>query len=174
VVVRRSAFHDQAGNRWVVRRRWTPRWTRIDVDKRLGTFHRRKTTRPADRARSWWEVIDIPFDAIDDIRALVLIPVMIVVLLILWFAVIPVLLILFDVLIVIVLFLAGITARVLLRRPWTVVATSSDGVEIEREVVGWRASRDEMATLCRELEQGSIALPSPFEPPTPSTPPPEP
>jgi hypothetical protein len=54
------------------------------------------------------------------------------------------------------------------------VATSSDGVDIEREVVGWRASRDEMATLCREIEQGSIALPSPFEPPTPSTPPPEP
>jgi hypothetical protein len=99
-------------------------------------------------------VIGMPFDAIDDVRAFVLIPVIIVVLLILWFAVIPLLLILVDVLIVIVLFVVGLTTRVLFRRPWTVVATRHDGAEIKREVVGWRASRDAITVLRHEIEVG--------------------
>jgi hypothetical protein len=41
------------------------------------------------------------------------------------------------------------------RRPWTVVATRIDGIEIEREIVGWRASRDEIATLRQEIELGA-------------------
>ena len=110
-------------------------------------------------------MIDIPFDAIDDVRALVLIPVIIVVLLIMWFAVIPVLLILFDVLIVIVLFLVGLTTRVLLRRPWTVVATRHDGAEIQREVVGWRASRAAITSLRREIEVGFADAVPGVEPP---------
>jgi hypothetical protein len=71
--------------------------------------------------------------------------------------VIPLLLILFDILVVVVLFVAGVATRVLLRRPWTVVATRADFVEIEREVVGWRASREAMATMRTQVEQGLIS-----------------
>ncbi|MEO5837411.1 MAG: hypothetical protein ABIQ73_05725, partial [Acidimicrobiales bacterium] len=75
-------------------------------------------------------------------------------LLLLWFAVIPLLLIVFDALVVVVVFFASLVARVLLRRPWIVVATSIDGTEISREVVGWRASRAEIAALRQEIELG--------------------
>jgi hypothetical protein len=65
------------------------------------------------------------------------------------------LLIVIDAILVGVLFFAGLLARVFLRRPWTVVATRIDGIEIEREIVGWRASRDEIATLRQEIELGA-------------------
>lgn len=74
-------------------------------------------------------------------------------------------LILFDVLIVIVLFLVGVTTRELLRRPWTIVATRHDGAEIQREVVGWRASRDQIAALQHEIERGFAEAVPGFEPP---------
>ena len=58
------------------------------------------------------------------------------------------------VLVVFVLFVVGVAARVLLRRPWTIVATRDDGTEIEREVVGWRASRAQIESMRRALEGG--------------------
>jgi hypothetical protein len=104
------------------------------------------------RARSSIErAIGIPLD----FDGIVVVLAIIIVLLILWFAVIPLLLILFDILIVVVLFVVGLPARVFFRRPWIIVATRNDGAEIQREVVGWRASRDEMTALRHEIELGS-------------------
>ena len=147
-----SEVVDPAGNRWVVRRHWTPRWAKVDVGKRFRKVRRRRTKAPKQRRKRWWHNIDgdIPLD----FDGIVVVLAIIVALLLLWFLVIPLLLILFDVLIVIVLFLVGLTARVLLRRPWTVVATRHDGEEIQREVVGWRASRDAITTLRHEIEVG--------------------
>jgi cobalamin biosynthesis protein CobD/CbiB len=158
-----SEVVDPAGNRWVVRRRWTPRWARVDVGKRFRKFHRRGTKAPKQRRKRWWDNIDgdIPLD----FDGIVVVLALIVALLILWFAVIPLLLVLFDVLIVIVLFLVGLATRVLLRRPWTVVATRHDGAEIQREVVGWRASRDEIAALRHEIERGFAEAVPGAEPP---------
>jgi hypothetical protein len=104
--MRESAVFDRVGNRWVVRRRWTPRWTRVDVGKRFRRARRRNSAQP-DRSRPWWDVIDIPFDAVDDVR----------------------------------------------------------GAEIQREVVGWRASRDAITTLRHEIELGLVSPVPSFEPP---------
>ena len=145
-----SEVVDPAGNRWVVRRHWTPRWARVDVGKRFRKVRWRRTKAPKQRRKRWWDNIDIPLD----FDAIVVVLAIIVALLLLWFLVIPLLLVLFDVLIVIVLFLAGLTTRVLFRRPWLIVATRHDGAEIQREVVGWRASRDAITTLRQEIEVG--------------------
>jgi len=147
----------------------------VDVGKRFRQFHRRgsgsrkerrQRTEGKERKVSWSDFLEFP---VDDLGLLAIVLAVIAAALLLWFAVIPLLLILFDILVVLVLFIAGITARVLLRRPWTVVATRIDGVEIEREVVGWRASRDEMATMRKQLEQGLIspAPPHAGSPPAP-------
>jgi len=147
----------------------------VDVGTRFRQFHRRgsgsrkerrQRTEGKERKVSWSDFLEFP---VDDLGLLAIVLAVIAAALLLWFAVIPLLLILFDILVVLVLFIAGITARVLLRRPWTVVATRIDGVEIEREVVGWRASRDEMATMRRQLEQGLIspAPPHAGSPPAP-------
>jgi hypothetical protein len=152
---------DRAGNRWVVGRRWTPRWTRVDVGKRFRKFHRRENKAPKERGNRWWDFLDIPVD----FDGIVVVLAIVAIFLLLWFAVIPLLLILFDVLIVIVLFLVGILARVFLRRPWIIVATRDDGAEIQREVVGWRASRDEITALRHEIELGIAEAVPRTEPP---------
>ena len=104
--------------------------------------------------RRRWDNFDFPGGDFDfEVFAVVI--AILVALLLLWFAVIPLLLVVFDLLVVMALFVFGLAARVLFRRPWTVVATRCDGVEIEREIVGWRASRAEVASLRRDLEIGS-------------------
>ena len=133
----------------------------MDVGKRFSKLHRRKNPRSTDKDSRWWDFLDFPAGDFDLLAA---IAVVIVAVLLLWFLVFPLLLILIDVVLVVVLFLTGLAARVLLRRPWTVVATRTDGVEIEREVVGWRASRDEIAAMRQQIEQGLI---SPTEPTSP-------
>jgi len=146
----------------------------VDVGTRFRQFHRRgsgsrkerrQRTEGKERKVSWSDFLEFP---VDDLGLLAIVLAVIAAALLLWFAVIPLLLILFDILVVLVLFIAGITARVLLRRPWTVVATRIDGVEIEREVVGWRASRDEMATMRKQLEQGLISPAPPHAGPSPA------
>src|SRR5688572_14189599 len=141
---------DRAGNRWVVRRRWTPRWTRVDVGKRFRKFHRRERSRPKDRPSHWWDFLDVP----GDFDGIVVVLAIVAILLLLWFAVIPLLLIVIDVILVVVLFMVGLLARVFLRRPWIIVATRDDGAEIQREVVGWRASREAITSLRHEVELG--------------------
>ena len=133
----------------------------MDVGKRFSKLHRRKNQRSSDSVSHWWDFLDFPAG---DFDALVVVAIIIAALLLLWFLVVPLLLILVDVVVVLVLFAASLAARVLLRRPWTVVATRNDGVEIEREVVGWRASRDEIAAMRRQIEHGLI---SPTEPTSP-------
>jgi hypothetical protein len=58
-----------------------------------------------------------------------------------------------ELLIVTVLFVAGLFGRVVLRKPWTVFAKSGDEV-VERQVVGWRASKREIADLDGALASG--------------------
>jgi hypothetical protein len=157
----KSEVVDRAGNRWVVRRRWTPRWTRVDVGKRFRKFHRRGTEAPKQRSSRWWDFIDIPVD----FDGIVVVLAIVALVLLLWFAVIPLLLIVVDVLVVVVVFLAGLLARLFLRRPWTIVATRIDGVEITRQAIGWRASRDAITTLRHEIELGLVSPVPSFEPP---------
>jgi hypothetical protein len=147
--MRNTEVVDPQGFRWVVRRRWTPRWTRVDVGRRFQRVRRRRRSDDGGASR-WWDFVDVP----DDFDVFVVIVAVILALLLLWFAVIPLLLVLFDVLVVFVLFVVGVAARVLLRRPWTIVATRDDGTEIEREVVGWRASRAQIESMRRALESG--------------------
>jgi hypothetical protein len=58
-----------------------------------------------------------------------------------------------ELLIVTVLFMAGLFGRIVLRKPWTVFAKSGDAL-IERQVVGWRGSKREIADLGGALASG--------------------
>lgn len=69
-----------------------------------------------------------------------------------WFVVLPAFLLVLDGLVVAVLLVGGTLGRVLLRRPWTVAATTAGGHRVTRPVVGWRAAlrrRDEVVALLR-------------------------
>jgi len=48
---------------------------------------------------------------------------------------------------------AGLFGRVVLRKPWTVFAKSGDAL-VERQVVGWRGSKREIADLGGALASG--------------------
>jgi len=149
------------GTRWTVRRRWTPRWARIDVGGRFRLVRRHRTRqwttedeeRPADgKDRRWWDVVDLPPGC--DVDALAWLVGIVCVVLLLWFVVVPLLLVLFDVVVVVVLLALGTVARVLLRRPWRIEANARDGRRVERLVVGWRASSDAVAELAEDVRSG--------------------
>ena len=58
-----------------------------------------------------------------------------------------------ELLIVTALFTAGLFGRVVLRKPWTVFAKSGEAL-VERQVVGWRGSKREIADLGGALASG--------------------
>lgn len=71
---------------------------------------------------------------------------------VLWWVLLPLLAVVVDAALVVVVFVVGLVARVVLRRPWTVQATSSRGDRLTRKVVGWRHAlrqRDEMVSALR-------------------------
>ena len=101
---------------------------------------------------------NVAFDALDGVPIIAVILLTIAAITILWFAVIPLVLVLFDVVVVIIGLVVLTLIRLLLRRPWTVAATPTIGAEIEREVVGWQASGDELDRLGKEIEAGRVPL----------------
>ena len=72
-----------------------------------------------------------------------------------WWIVLPALLLVLDVIIVAVLTVAGLLARVLLHRPWTVEVNSQDGRRFTRQVVGWRNAQAAISDASAELRNGA-------------------
>ncbi len=147
------------GDPWTIRVVWLPRWRAL-----VGRFGgcRRDRLRDSDgpdvtRLGDAADVVSQSggggsgsrlSELLDDVAAGVLILVLIFIAVgLVWWIALPLLLLVIDVLVLTFLFLAGVVARVLFRRPWTVEAKSDTDV-VEVPVVGWFAAlrlRDRMA-----------------------------
>ena len=131
------------GAEWVVRRQWTPRTTQLARRLWSSVDQRRRRRRERGEDPAWPEVVDavgwIPFE-----WGWLLAVILAAVVAVLVFGVVAVVI---DVVVAAVLVLAGVIARVVFRRPWTVEALSDRGERLTRSVVGWGAStraRDEL------------------------------
>ena len=80
----------------------------------------------------------------------------ILVVLVMWFVVFPLLFFVLDLLLVLLLAVAGMLARVFLRRPWIVEAETGGPPEVHKAwgVVGWRASREAVEGLSAQIAAG--------------------
>jgi hypothetical protein len=126
--------------RWIARR---PKW-------------RRQTWNPGPRA----DAAEFAFWGLDDLPAGIAIAIVVGVLAIL---AIPLLLFIVEIALAILLVGVALIARVLLRRPWTVEAVTSDPEDVLRwKVVGWRRSGQIVEEIARVLEAGGRDFQSPY------------
>jgi hypothetical protein len=146
---------DPEGRTWTIRRRWTPRWARVDVRRRFRIGRPQYTVGERDarpRRFDWLDVIDIPFgDELPVVGAILAVAAMAAVA---WFVVIPLLLVVFDLVVVVVLLVCLAALRILFRRPWRIEATGPGERRIERDVVGWRRSTEAIDRLRDEIAAG--------------------
>ncbi|MFZ6004706.1 MAG: hypothetical protein ACOYXM_12340 [Actinomycetota bacterium] len=136
------------GRRWVVRRRWLPR---LGTETVWGRFHGRfrQTVR---RVR---DTADADPGCLADIGEGVVAAIVVTVgLLLLVFVLFPLLLAVLDLLVILLLALLSVAGRVLLRRPWTVEASSDDDVSLSWKVVGWGASAAKIDEVSTHLAAG--------------------
>jgi Flp pilus assembly protein TadB len=101
----------------------------------------------------WYDVIDFPAGA-DELPLVGVILAAIAVVLLAWFVAIPLLAIIVDALLAVIMLIAMAVFRVVFRRPWVIEAQAGDGPTIQRLVVGWRASSQEMERLRDEITVG--------------------
>jgi hypothetical protein len=146
---------------WAVRVVWLPRWR--PLARRFGGWRRKHRGPDVDLTPG----LDVPsgggggggfLDGLADDLAVAVVVIVGLLLfgLLAWWVLIPLLLLAVDAIVVVLLFVVAILTRVLLRRPWTVEATTpaAGGGEdrFATEVVGWREalrSRDEIAGKLR-------------------------
>lgn len=140
------------GRRWVVRRRWLPRWAGEGVWSRF----RRRTKGLGRRAGDGLDGADAAGCALEGFEALVVVVFVVVGLLLLAFVVVPLLLAVLELLALVLLVLLGAGFRVLFRRPWRVEARSSDGRVLEWRIVGWRASGRARHQAEQQLQAGVV------------------
>jgi hypothetical protein len=129
------------GSEWTVGIRWLPRrpkWWSWGFG-----WKRRPRRTPSD----WSD----GFDVLDEGGIIVL--VVLVAVLFAWFFVFPVLVFVLALLLLLLIAGVAVAARVLLRRPWTVRATSGDE-ELTWPVVGWHASLDRVDHVAARLQRG--------------------
>jgi hypothetical protein len=140
---------DPQGRTWRVRVLWLPRHSLLV--RRFGGWRRRRRDKD-----SWLDPFDgIPGADVDDLVFGVLVVVgLVLVVGLAWWVVLPLLLLVLDALIIALLLVAGVAVRVLLRRPWSVEATPSEGEPLTRSVVGWRAALRERDALAAALRLG--------------------
>jgi hypothetical protein len=176
--VRTVTVTDPAGVSWRVRVRWTPRYSAFV--RRFGGWRRGRRHRGDDAldvmdasdgvgqvaglGRSGIPRLGFP-DFFDDALGIVTAVAAVVfgavlVFGLFWWLLIPLLLVVLDAVAVIVLLVLGIGARVLLRRPWSVDATSP-GDAYETSVVGWhRALRARDGIAAGLGREGAAAWPA--------------
>ena len=146
---------------WRVRVEWMPRWHGLVL--RFGGW--RRTRRGDDGLLDAADAIPPPsgsgldadpgfLDALTDefLVGIALVVGFVVTVGLLWWVVIPLALLVADGLLVALLLVAGTVGRLLLRRPWTVRATSAGRPDRVTQVIGWRQARrtrDEMAASIR-------------------------
>jgi hypothetical protein len=130
------------GTTWHVARQWWPRKLRFRGRRRRGTGD----------GDGWLSGLDLGGGADDVLGLLVAIFVIIVVVALLFMVVFPLLVLGVELILVLLLFFWGVTARLVLRRPWTIRARAGER-ELHWQATGFRRSgrvRDEAsAALAR-------------------------
>jgi len=169
---------------WVVRVVWEPRWSALS--RRFGGWRRKKAGNRVD-----FSGLDLPdiattsgngdsrggggghigsggggggfWDAVgeDILATIVAVMAVIVAGALFWWLLLPLLLMIVDLSVVIVLLLAGVLARVLLRRPWVIEAVPRRGPAQTFEVVGWRNARREQALAAERIAEGREPVDAP-------------
>jgi len=141
-----QTVRDPEGREWTVGIRWLPRrptWLG------WGPGRTRKRGEPSDL-----EFLDLAGGCMpDDIPLLAGTAAVIVVLILIWFAVLPVAVFALDLLFVLLLAAGGIAMRVLFRRPWTVEASTA-GEARRWPVVGLRSSRAMVGEVSWAIRNG--------------------
>lgn len=138
------------GAEWVVRRQWTPRTTQLARRLWSSVVHRRRRRRERGEDPAWPEWVEgigwIPSEL-----GWLFVVILAAVVAVLVFGVVAVVI---DVVVAAVLVLAGVIARVVFRRPWTVEALPDRGERLTRSVVGWGASIRARDELVADLADG--------------------
>ena len=133
------------GRMWTVGRDWLPVRIRLRRERELG-----------EPSASPWDIGDFVAAADGSVGG-ILVAIALAVLAVLVFTLLwPLVALAAEIVLLVVLFLAGLAGRVLLRRPWRVVARSRSPERIERawHVRGWRASGAAIAAIEEALAAG--------------------
>jgi hypothetical protein len=136
---------------------WLPRW-RLLAGRFSGWRARRREAR--NGKSSWLDNLDfLNADDLDDILAVIAIVVAVVVaFLLFWWLLLPALLLVLDGLVIAVLLVLGIVARVVLRRPWSVLVQRNDDgepAETRVQVIGWRRALHTRDAIADALKSGA-------------------
>jgi len=136
---------------------WLPRW-RLLAGRFSGWRSRRKK---ADRGElGWLDNLDfLSFDFDDLLAGIALLVAFIVFGLLFWWLLLPALLLVLDGLVVAILLLVGVTARVVLRRPWTILvrdtgAKNGEVADTRVQVTGWRRALRTRDAIADSLAAG--------------------
>lgn len=128
---------------------WFPRHRRL-----ASRFAAWRRDRRRDDEAAWWDVV--PPLGVEVLAGAVVAVAVLAVVVLGWFVLVPLLLLLVDVVLVVVLLLAGLVARVGLRRPWKVTVTRvGAGEATSVGVVGLRAARAVRDAVADGLRDGS-------------------
>lgn len=141
---------DPARIEWAVRVVWAPRHRALF--RRIGAWRRNK------KSDSNWDFPDPGggFGGDGCGTEILFFLLFILALVLAWWLVIPLLLLLLDGLIVFFLLLIGLGARILLRRPWTVEATSAAATH-SVEITGWKRALRARDGIANGIKTGGAA-----------------
>jgi len=132
-----------------VRRRWIPHSEGRGISARFKKRRKDGSGKKGDRS-SWLDVLDVPASGCgEDIAGLVVVAIAALLLIVLVAFGPGLILIGIDLAWLVIVFVAGLFARVVLRRPWLVEAVPSSGERRRFAVQGFRGAgraRDEIAT----------------------------
>jgi hypothetical protein len=104
----------------------------------------------------WLDLDDVDEVVVAVLAAVVALLAVIAAVVLFWWVLLPVLLLVLDGLLVVLLFALGTLARMFLRRPWTVLATSARGDRLSKKVVGLRSARQARDDIASEIRNGAI------------------
>ena len=138
-------MRDPDGREWKVGVRWLPR-----RPKWLGWGPGRNRDRKSD-----WSWLDVPDPGClpDELPVLGAIVAVVLILVLLWFIVLPLAVFALDLLFLLLIAAAGVATRVFFRRPWIVEAATEGDVR-HWPVVGFRSSKEMVGEVSWSLQNG--------------------
>jgi hypothetical protein len=148
-LISEQTVRDPGGREWKVGIRWLsrrPRWLG------WGPGRRNKQKQQKDSDWSWLDVAD-PGCMPDELPVLGAIVAVVIIVLLLWFAVLPIAVFALDLLFLLLIAAGGVGLRVFFRRPWIVEATTR-GDTRHWPVVGFRSSKRMVGEVSWALQNG--------------------
>jgi hypothetical protein len=139
---------------WRVARKWLPHREGIGVRARFRRKGKRKGNDTSKKKDRWYDSLDVLDGCGGDLEDLVIGIALLIAFGLLVFVFPPLILIGIDLLWVVVMFAFGLLGRVVLGRPWSVVATSASGERREWKVRGFRGAGQLRDTLQAEFDAG--------------------